>query len=735
MKLFNSAKHKTQRSQNSRAEMIGVQPSCMMALEPRIMFDGAVAMTAAEVADIADVVDAPDHNLDNMNNNHAEVDFQNLVKDYTPPPTQIHKEIVFVDSTVMDYDQLTQGISSDARVVILDSEADAVSQISAELSKYSNLDAIHIVSHGGPGNLQFGNGSLSLANLDANTDQLTAWGESFSSEADIMLYGCDVAAGENGQTFVSQLAELTGTDVAASTDTTGAVEKGGDWNLETEAGTIETGSAFNQVIQASWQGTLDTATLVSVDSAENLADAATWDTPDATDDGCYVAFASTATNLVTGDTNGWSDIFVRNTEIGDTVRVSIDSSGAQGVSGGSYSPSISHNGRFVAFQSAATNLVAGDTNAKTDIFVHDRDTDNDGIFDEAGAISTTRISVDSAGVEGDNHSYKPSISDDGRYVAFYSDATNLVAGDTNVVSDVFVHDRDADNDGIFDEAGGISTVRASLHSDGSQATGNSYAPSISGDGRHVVFASSATDLITGDTNANTDTFIHDRDVDNDGTYDEAGFIATNKVSIASDGTQGNSYSGTSPKISEDGRFVVFDSASTNLVAGDTNATNDVFVHDRDADYDGIYDEAGAIETKRVSVASDGTQGNGYSSSPNISDGGHYITFTSSATNLVPNDINGTSDAFIHDNFAEGTTLASDDLSAVVSGGVVIAGDGRHLVLSTDASLVGADTNGFNDIYIIDRNDAPTVNTAGKAVINSIMENDTTSIGTAVGDIV
>src|SRR3990170_5617 len=151
--------------------------------------------------------------------------------------------------------------------------------------------------------------------------------------------------------------------------------------------------------------------------------------PSLSSDGRYVAFDSLAGNLVTGDTNGYSDIFVHDRQTGVTQRVSLTSGGVQG-NNHSYRPSISSDGRYVAFDSLASNLVTGDTNGYSDIFVHDRQT---GL--------TQRVSLTSGGVQGNNHSYRPSISSDGRYVAFDSLASNLVTGDTNGYSDIFVHDR------------------------------------------------------------------------------------------------------------------------------------------------------------------------------------------------------------------------------------------------------------------------------------------------------
>jgi len=233
---------------------------------------------------------------------------------------------------------------------------------------------------------------------------------------------------------------------------------------------------------------------------------------------------------------------------GDLTRVSVDSNGAQ-ANGGSYRDRISADGRYVAFVSDATNLIPDDTNNAEDVFVKDRQT---------GA--TTRVSVASqTGAQANNGSGTPAISGDGRFVAFYSDASNLVSGDTNGIGDIFVHDRQT----------GVTT-RVSVDSSGNEANGQNsdYYLAISGDGRYVAFPSDATNLVSGDTNNVTDIFVHDCQTGQ-----------TRRVSVASDGTEANGRSYFGMDISDDGRYVVFSSFATNLVAGDTNGTRDIFVHD------------------------------------------------------------------------------------------------------------------------------------------------------------
>ena len=261
--------------------------------------------------------------------------------------------------------------------------------------------------------------------------------------------------------------------------------------------------------------------------------------------GRFVAFTSWASNLVPGDTNDTTDVFVRDRQTGTTRRVSVGPRGVQG-DAGSYGPALSADGRFVAFQSSATNLVPGDTNGAGDVFVRDRRTRR-----------TERVSVSTGGVQSDRSSGSAAISADGRFVAFYSAATNLVPGDTNGAGDVFVRDRRTGR-----------TERASVSTGGVQGDREgSDSPAISADGRFVAFVSWASNLVPVDTLVG-DVFVRDR---------RAG--TTRRVSVGPGGVQGN---GTSyfPALSADGRFVAFPSIASNLVPGDTNDVFDVFVRRR-----------------------------------------------------------------------------------------------------------------------------------------------------------
>ena len=325
--------------------------------------------------------------------------------------------------------------------------------------------------------------------------------------------------------------------------------------------------------------------------------------PSMSHDGRYVAFTSSASNLVPGDTNEQSDVFVHDRQTGRTVRASVASDGTQ-ADGGSLAAALSGDGRYLTFNSIATNLVDGDTNMQDDVFVRD-----------LVSGRTTRVSVSSDGVESDGGSFDAAISDDGQHIAFDSTGTTLVPGDTNGQADVFVHDVRAG-----------TTDRVSVATDGTQPTRRaSTAAAISGDGRYVAYQSGAAELVPGDTNARSDIFLHDR---------ESG--TTERVSLAVGGAQANDNSFAS-SFSSDGRYVVFTSGATNIVSGDTNGWDDVFVLDR---------ETGT--TERGSVAPDGTEANHLSGNGVISDDGRYVAFESIATNLEAGDTNEQVDAFVHD---------------------------------------------------------------------------------------
>ena len=389
-------------------------------------------------------------------------------------------------------------------------------------------------------------------------------------------------------------------------------------------------------------------------------------------DGRFVVFVSLADNLVPGDTNNEADIFVHDRLTGTTERVSVSSREEQANGDSSFlgffqTPAISADGRFVAFASFATNLVARDTNNAEDIFVRDRLNG-----------TTERASVTGNGGQANADSSFASISADGRFVAFGSFADNLVAGDTNFTSDVFVRDRQAG-----------TTERVSVSSSGEEGNSASDGNAISADGRFVAFESFAANLVPGDTEDNAvDIFLRDRLT---GT--------TEGVSLIPAGSSGILQHSTSPAISADGRFVAFDSTETNLVPGDTNSRRDIFVRDR---------QTGSLE--RVSLTDAEGESNEDSFTSGISDDGRFIVFGSLASNLVSDDTNQASDIFVRDRMA-GTTVRDSVSTAGVEGDLFadsftpgISADGLVIAFHSEATLAPGGT-AFTDVYVHDERPA------------------------------
>jgi Tol biopolymer transport system component len=402
--------------------------------------------------------------------------------------------------------------------------------------------------------------------------------------------------------------------------------------------------------------------------------------PSISADGRYVAFQSSADNLVPGDTNllsisepgspggttgvtvasiGVADIFVFDRETGTTERVSVATDGTQ-ANAESNIPWISGDGRLVAFQSDADNLVDGDTNGKTDVFAHDR-----------SAGTTERVSLSTAGSEGNGDSYPRGISGDGRFVVFVSDADNLVDGDANGSGDVFVRDRQKG-----------TTERASVSTAGHEGNGSSYDGAITPDGRFVAFDSEATDLVEKDTNGVGDIFVHDRQ---EGT--------TERVSV-NDAGKGGNHESYGPCLSADGRYVAFASDATNLVPEDTSERRDIFVYDR---------QSKAIA--RVNVGPSGEQANGASGSVAISADGRYVAFQSYAGNLVSGDTNGVMDLFVRDTRSATTRRESVNADGVEqdkasSTHLSISAGAQYVAFMSEATnLVPNDTNGCDDIFV------------------------------------
>jgi Tol biopolymer transport system component len=380
--------------------------------------------------------------------------------------------------------------------------------------------------------------------------------------------------------------------------------------------------------------------------------------PSVSGDGRWVAFASRASDLVADDTNNRVDIFVADRATGAIERVSLGDDGIQAKSHSTL-PDISANGDWVSYQSTASNLVAGDRNGVSDVFVFDRDHD-----------SVQRVSFGLKGAEANGASGNSSISTDGRLVAFDSLASNLAKLDKDHDSDVFLWDRSKH-----------AVELASFGLNGHTANAESMDPQVSANGRYVAYASYSTNLVEGDTNHERDVFVYDRLKH-----------TIERVSIGTDGTQGNGDS-ENPSISGDGRYVSFSSTASNLVAGDTNNHTDVFVYDRLTD-----------ELTRASTKANGAQINRGSGESHLSDDGHFLSFISYDDKIVPHDANGERDVFLKNlDSGEVELISTSPSGGQPSNGTSytpnLSADGHVIVFdSASSTLVAGDTNVHRDVF-------------------------------------
>ncbi len=398
-------------------------------------------------------------------------------------------------------------------------------------------------------------------------------------------------------------------------------------------------------------------------------------------DGRFVAFHSAASNLVADDTNNRQDIFVYDRETKLMERVSVHSNGSQ-ANHYSLNPSISGDGRYVTFMSSAENLVDNDDNDQVDIFIHDRQDK-----------TTTLVSVSVEGKSGNTRSLHPVISTNGRYVSFESASNNLVEDDINESSDVFVRDLKENK-----------TELVSLTSRNQQANHSSHNPSISSDGRFVVFHSPARNLVPIDNKRSdenewnfSDVFIRDRELGK-----------TEIISLSILGQPGNhpSHSGS---VSADGRYVAFASMASDLVEnypdtaleitgkGRTARRIDIFVRDR--------------ETKTTTLASigmDGTHSNHQSQAPKISSNGRYVTFQSAASNLTESRVPGSLINIYRRDLQENKTILVTDYygpkeTNIMAAHSAVSNDGSFVVFDTNYGHSGAELARESDVYVWDAN--------------------------------
>lgn len=385
--------------------------------------------------------------------------------------------------------------------------------------------------------------------------------------------------------------------------------------------------------------------------------------PQVSANGRYIAFESWSANLLPGDTNGVNDIFVKDRRTGAVERVDVASDGTQAdVPPTAFS--ISGNGRYVAFDSLDGDLVPGDTPDSEDIFLRDRRT------------GRTEPLI-GPGPEG-SFTYAPSLSADGRFVAFTSSRSDLVPGDTNGESDAFVHDRWTK-----------TTRRVSVATDGTEGRGRSTSEAISADGTRIAFTS-ARRLGTGAEEPATDHkrprsryfYVHDT---------RTGRTTPGVVDLDGEETPLNGDVGLSP----DGRHALFSSAYANLVPGDTNGARDHFARDLTT---GV--------TRRLSLAHDGSEPNDDSGTgrPHLSADNRYAVFTSTASNLVPGDTNGAADAFLRDlrtGEIRRVDVADDGTQSNGGAGFLGTDASGHTVSFDSAAdnLVPGDTNGHTDVFV------------------------------------
>jgi len=392
---------------------------------------------------------------------------------------------------------------------------------------------------------------------------------------------------------------------------------------------------------------------------------------DMTPDGRFVVFASAASNLVPGDTNGVGDVFVRDRRTGVTERVSVGARGVQGNGDSNFlgiatAPAISDNGRYVAFKSDASNLVKGDRNQLTDVFV---------LVHSTG--TTERIS--GAG-GGDN----PAISPDGNFVAF-----ETFDFDGDFAQDIYLRNR---------SAGTIE--RISVSHDGSEVFGTSEDPVVA-NGPVVAFASSAPNLVPDDGNSNIDVFVRDL---------SGATPTTERVSVSSaEEAAGEFDTSRNPAITNDGRFVAFQSDAQNFTpVAQTEFFSDVFVRDRQAGTTVLASPDGA-----------GGEASGQSEDPEIGANGRFVAFASFASDLIA----GTTDPdgeLVRDAFVRDLTAGSTEMVSINSahedamrdgnhddvGAGPVSADGLVALMGTQAdNLFAGDTNGVNDVYVSDRRPA------------------------------
>lgn len=586
---------------------------------------------------------------------------------------------------------LVRGMSSDGRYVLFDSEA-------SDLVSGDNNFARDVFVR----DLQSGVTTLvSVAMGGANSGSSMSLAAAISPNGRFVLFSSDatnlVATDTNSgacscrDVFVRDLQLATtklvsvnsaGTDSSNQASVASSISDDGRYATFSSEGTnlvagVADGNGAIDVFRRDLQ--LGTTQLASADTSGTVAGNGVSTAIAMTGDGRFVLFQSTASNLTaTSDTNSQQDVFVRDAQTLTTVLASVNTAGAATGAGSSTAVAISADGRYAAFHSTANDLVGGDA-GQTDGFVRDL---------QLGA--TTLVSVDSGGTKGNGTSLVRAMTPDARYVVLDSDASNLAAGDLNGRRDVFVRDRQL----------GTTTLASVAAVGGQSADGTAAAGSITPDGRYVVLGNFAEDVVTADFNGGPDLFVRDLQT-------AATSLVSARAALPVSGTpSARSVLSTFDNVSADGRFVAFNSRAGDLVPVVTRAAQQVYLRDLQRAITGI-----------VSLNAAGTAGgNGDSAPIGISADGRYVLLGSNASDLVSGvvDGNGTSDAFVRDTQAGVTTLVSVNAAGTGTGGSfsnawALTPNGRHALFQSNAANLGAnDFNGTSDVFVRDLQTATTV---------------------------
>jgi subtilisin family serine protease len=402
-------------------------------------------------------------------------------------------------------------------------------------------------------------------------------------------------------------------------------------------------------------------TLVSRTSAGRLANGVSA-VPAISDDGRFVAFVSNATNLAPSQGEAHFQVFLHDRQTGTTTRVSENVAGAEG-NADSDAPAISADGRFVVFHSDATNLVAGDSNGVRDVFLYDR-------MNRTLELFSRRANGGLANGPSEN----AVISADGNVIAYASLASNIVGGDSNGSKDVFVQVRTR----------ATAPVRASVGNRGVQGDSASDAPSLSAEGRFVAFHSGASNFSPTDFVDTFDVFVRDL------TAGQTELVSVNQAGAPGEGDSGF------PSISGDGRYVIFESPAANLANADTNEAWDIFLRDR---------QAGS--TARVSLANDGRQADKACFRSAISRDGRHIIFESEATTLAPGQPEDVGRLFAFDRLPRKLSRLPHNARGIPANDACyfpsLSADGRYVAFMSWAfNLVPGDGNAVADVFVLDR---------------------------------